>query len=213
MGADRVTNGPPSTTGVNQYDSEAIVLDQVNGTLYVSGKSRNLHALRKAQVVIQQQAALTTITTAQNLISSSLNAGSPNVKGRTVVIRGKLIYTSPGTTAPVLSLALVLGGVTLCTVTLPAISTTASTNMPVEFEFTYVVATTGTGATITSSGEVIANISANTPAAAASVYLDTNTAVSAAVNLTVANTLLVTIASTLTLTSAQLLYATIELVA
>jgi hypothetical protein len=212
MGADRVGRGPLNSLGTNPVDQEAIYFDSQNNILETSGDSHVLTACQKALSVLAAQTALTAITTAQNLISQALNAGALNKIGRTILVEGTFFYTSPGTTAPVVSLALVLGGVTLCTITLAALSTTASTNMPVQFQFQFNVVSTGASATIESHGYVNANISANTPAAAAVQFLDTNVAVSSAVNLVNAATLAVQISSTLAVTSAQLRQATIEVV-
>jgi len=205
----QISQGPFNPTGKNT-NPQSIVLDRQNNIVSSVGDAEMEAALQSALFVVQAQTALTTITTAQNLFSKALNPGALNKVNRTILISGSVIYTSPGTTAPVLSFAVVLGGVTLCTITMGAISTTASTNMPINFWFELQTITTGTTATLETHGQVNANISANTPAAAVTTYNDTNTAVSSAVNLVSAATLSVTIASTLTLTSMQLRQMTIE---
>lgn len=210
--ADRITQGPLSAAGTNPYDQEALVLDVANGILETSGNDHILRACRTPWIVLNAQTALATITTAQNLISKALNAGALNKITRTLKVKGSFVYTSPGTTAPTLSIAVTLGAVTLCTITTAGISTTASTNMPVQFEFLITVAATGSAGTIESHGRVDANITANTPAAAVATYTDTNTAVSSAVNLTTALTLAVTLAASSTVTAATLRQATIEFV-
>lgn len=197
------TSGPATATGKNP-NIGALIQDRTNNIVETVGVGGLAHALRKSQNIQGAQTALTTITTAQNLFTKLLNAQMLNKLNRLIKIEGWLIYTSPGTTAPVLSFAVILGGVTLCTITLAALSTTATTNGPIHFEFYALVASTGTSGTLETHGRVEANVAANTPASDVDVYLDTNTAVSSAVNLNIASTLSVTLASTLTLTSAQL---------
>jgi hypothetical protein len=159
------------------------------------------------------QTALTTITTAQTLDSYALPAGLMNNTNRALRVCYSGVYTSPGTTAPVLTFSLKIGSsVTPVAITAAAISTTASTNMP--FGGCFLVNTAAIGATGTDEahGLLNINITANTPAAAVASYLDTNTAVSSTYDHTAANTAALLITSTLTLTSAQLRLATWELV-
>jgi hypothetical protein len=210
MGADRVTYGPPSASGVNSFDQKALVLDQTNGVLYVSGAANNrkLMLAMGAPLVLPAQTALTAITTAQSLLSFIFGAGALNVTGRKLRIKGVLIYSTTSTNVATISFALTLGGVTLCTITTAATNTAASANLPIQFEFELTVVTLGATATIESHGRVIANIG-TVAAAAGALYLDTNTAVSAAVNLTAAATLGVTIAASAAVPSAQLRSATL----
>jgi hypothetical protein len=212
MGVDRITSGPLTAAGTNPYDQQALVLDAQNNILETSGSSRALAAARSAQAVIGAQTALATVTTAQNLISRNLNAGVLNKLGRTFIIKGWLIYTTPGTTTPTLTIALTLGGVTLISIVTAGLSATASTNMPTYFEFTFQTVSTGPTGTIEAHGQVNANISANTPAAALAQYVDNNIAVSSAVNLNSALALAVTVAGSSAITSIQLRQATIEVV-
>lgn len=209
MGADRVTYGPPAANGLNAYDQKAIVLDQINGVMYSSGSAngRKLMAAMGAPLVLPAQTALTAITTAQALLSFVFGAGALNVTGRKIRVKGVLIYSTTIANVATISFALTLGGVTLCTITTAATNTAASANLPIQFEFELTVVTLGATATIESHGRVDANI--GTAAAAAAVYLDTNTAVSAAVNLTAAATLGVTIAASAAVPSAQLRSATV----
>jgi hypothetical protein len=212
MSITRITQGPLTTAGTNPYDQQSVVLDVVNNIMETSGNSHVLAACQTALAVIGPQTALTTITTAQNLISKVLGAGALNKLNRTLLIEGTLIYTSPGTTTPTISIAVTLGGVTLCTITTAGVSSTLSTNMPIQFAFLLNTSAVGSAGTIESHGTVSANITANTPAAAVASYSDTNTAASSAVNLTTALTLLVTIAASSTITSAQLRLASINVV-
>jgi hypothetical protein len=210
MGADRSTYGPPSASGVNSFDQKALVLDQTNGVLYISGSAngRKLMAAMGAPLVLPPQTALTAITTVQTLLSFIFGAGALNVTGRKLRVKGVLIYSTTAANVATISFALTLGGVTLCTITTAATNTAASANLPIQFEFELTVVTLGATATIESHGRVDANIG-TVAAADAATYLDTNIAVSAAVNLTAAATLGVTIAASAAIPSAQLRSATL----
>lgn len=205
------TSGPATATGKNT-NIGALIQDRTNNITESVGVAGLAQALRSTQTVLGPQTALTAITTAQALISLALGAQMMNKLNRLLQINATLIYTSPGTTAPVLSFAVTLGGVTLCTITLTALSTTASTNMPIQLQFNLQTTATGTTGTLEVHGAVTANITANTPAADSANFLDTNTAASSAVNLNIAETLTLTVASTLALTSMQLRQATVEIV-
>lgn len=205
-----ITQGPATPTGKNT-NKQALVFDRQNNVVESVGDAGQAAALQTALFIQTAQTALTAITTAQNLFSSTLPANALNKQNRTVGIWGSLIYTTPGTTTPTITIAVTLGGVTLCTITTAALSATASSNMPVQFWFYLTVATTGSSGTIEAHGQIDANISANTPAAAIASYNDTNTAVSSAVNLTAANALAITIAASSAVTSAQLRQLTIEM--
>lgn len=210
MGADRITYGPPSASGVNSFDQKAIVLDQTNGVLYSSGAANNrkLMVAMGAPLVLSAQPAATAITTAQGLLAFVFGAGALNVTGRKLRVKGRLIYSTTAANVATISIALTLGGVTLCTITTAATNTAASANLPIHFEFETTVVTLGATATMESHGRVDANIG-TVAAAVASTYLDTNAAVSAAVNLTAAATLGVTIAASAAIPSAQLRSATV----
>jgi len=208
MGADTVKYGVPNAG--DAFGDEGLILDAQNNNLYTFGKGNQPSLCQSTLETLLAQTALTSITTAQTLLSYAFNAGALNAVGKTIVVDGYGIYTSPGTTAPVLTFTLSLGGVTLATITTGALSTTASTNMPFQFEFVLTVASAGTAGTIETHGEVDINLTANTPAGALSYYPDTNSAVSSAVNLAIAETLTLTIAASSVLTSAQLRSAYIQ---
>jgi hypothetical protein len=204
-----ITNGPPPTPA---NSGPALYTDQQNGVLYLASQSHVLTSQQTALGVFSAQTAVTSVTTAQNLATLSLNKNVQNVAGRTLRLCGYGIYTSPGSTAPTLTLAVTEGGITPVTITTAALSTTASTNMPFQFCFDLTTVATGASGTLEAHGQVSANISANTPAAAMTTYDDTNTAVSSAVSLIGANTLALTVAASSTITSVQLRQMTIELV-
>ena len=153
----QITQGPATATGQNP-NKQALILDRLNNITESVGDGGQAQALQTALLVLTAQTALTTITTAQNLINLALNAAVLNKQNRTLLISGSLIYTTPGTTTPAASLALVLGGVTLCTITLATMSATASTNMPINFWFELTIASTGSSGTVESHGQVNANL-------------------------------------------------------
>jgi hypothetical protein len=190
----QITQGPANTSGKNT-NQQALVFDRQNNVVSSVGDAGTEQAHQTSMAVLNAQTALTAITTAQNLLSVTLNKGFLNRLARTLLVSGSIIYTSPGTTTPTISIAVKLGSVTLCTITTAAISSTASTNMPIQFAFQLDVAAIGASGTIEAHGQVSANLSANTAAAAITTFLDTNTAPSSAVDLTTSLALAVTIAS------------------
>jgi hypothetical protein len=203
MGADRIQAGPLNSSGTNPFDQQALYQDTLNNDLYISGSSRMMRLLSKTSISLPAQVALSAITTAQTLFSENYNAGALNYLNRRIRVSGSVIYSTTAANVATISFALVLAGVTLCTITTAATNTTASANLPIQFEFELCVVTLGAAATIESHGRLNANIG-TVAAAAIATYLDTNTAVSAAVNLLGAATLSVTIAASAAIPSAQL---------
>lgn len=208
----QITKGPATTTG-NNTNPQALILDSASNIVESVGDNGKAQAHQTAILVLNAQTAITTVTTAQNLINQTLNRGVLNKQNRTLQISGSLVYTSPGTSTPKLTLAVALGAVSLCSIQTASLSASASTNMPVQFFFTITVATTGASGTIEAHGCVNANISANTPAAASASYLDTNTAVSSAVDLTSALALKLTAAADSAISSITLRQACVEVIA
>jgi hypothetical protein len=211
MSFDLITTGPVSPTGAApQAAPNGLILDQQNNVVSSVGKSGVGQALQNALTVLQAQTALATITTAQVLLTKALNAYFLNQAGRTLLVTGYGVFTTPAGT-PTMTFAITLGGVTLCSITTAA-TAGSGTNIPFQFQFTLSTATTGAAGTIESHGSLTVGITAVAAAAMAN-YTDTNTAVSAAINLTTALSLALTIAGSTTITSAQLRLATIEVVA
>lgn len=206
----RISSGPTGTTDTNK---QALIFDKTNNIVSSVGDSGNVQAHQTCALVLAAQTALTTITTAQNLLSLAFPAGALNVVNRVITVTISGIYTSPGTTTPTLTFVVKLGGVTLCTITTTGVSSTLSTNMPFTLQFTLQVVTNGATATLETHGIAMVNLTANTPAAGVTQFNDTNVAVSSAVNLVTAATLLVTIAASSTITSAQARQTTVEMVA
>lgn len=216
MGADRTTYGPPSANGTNAYDSQALVLDQTNGVLYVSGSANNrkLMVAMGAPLVLPPQTAITNLTSAaKTIISFGFGPGALNVIGRKLRVKGCLIYsTTAANVATVTLLAALTDGTASasCRINTAATNTAASVNLPIHFEFEMTVVTLGTAATLESHGRVDANIG-TVAAAEVSTYLDTNIAVSAGVNLAGTTTFNLQIAAsaaipTVQLRSASLIY-------
>lgn len=210
MGADRITSGSPAGS---QFDSPgAIVADQVSGLLGVMTTARVLVTGTARLANIPQQTALTAITTAQNLFTQTLPAGFLNTVGRSIEVKGSLIYSTTSTNVATITIAIKLGAVTLCTITTAATNTAASSNLPINFDFILTTVTTGTNGTINAHGSVTANIG-TAAAPVTNTYLDSNTGPSGAVDLTIAEPLTVTIAASAAVPSAQLLTASVNVLA
>lgn len=209
MGADTITLGPPAASQV--VGTEGLILDRSNNVLYSFGQGLAAAAMRAAMLVLGPQTALTAITTAQTLLSKAFGAGFLSVVGRTLHVRIYFIYTTAGTTQPVITFALTLGGVTLCSIPTVALSATAGTNLGGMVEFDLTVATAGSAGTIEAHGFTLANFS--TAGSGSGGFNDTNAAVSSAINLTTALTLTATVAATLAVSSLQVRQATVEVVA
>lgn len=208
MGADSVVQGPPAA---KQPGTEGIILDSQNNLLYTFGQTGVPAPVGSTALAEFAQTALTAITTAQNMVSKAFPAGFFNVLGRTLRIRIYFIYTTAGTTQPVITFALTLGGVTLCSIPTVALSATAGTNLPGAIEFDLTVASVGAAGTVEAHGFTLTNFS--TAGAGSGGFNDTNAAVSAAINLTTALTLNATVAATLAVSSLQVRQATIQVLA
>ena len=207
----KTTLGPPAPAGTDTSKG-GMIADVQNGIAETVDSSGNTHGVQSSYLILLAQTALTTITTAQNLISQAFLAQALNKLKRTLQVSGALVYTSPGTTGVTLTFVLKLGSVTLATVVLPTGNTAARTNAPIQFQFTIQVASTGASGTLEAHGNVAADLNA---AAASGVTecFDATTGVSSAVDLTAAQTLTLSIAcSGVTLTSATLRAAQIEII-
>src|SRR5271166_6777438 len=180
----KTTFGPPAP-GTTDTNKGALIADVQEGVVEMVDSSGNTHGIETTLLLLQAQTALTTITTAQNLFTLALLAGALNKSNRTLRIRGMVIFASSGSVA--ITIALKLGTVTLITIPTAAISASAS-NAQLYFDFLVSVATTGSSGALEAHGTVSAQLGA-TNTAVISVYGDTNTAVSSAVNLTSALTL------------------------
>jgi hypothetical protein len=194
----------------SQYNSPgALIADQITGLLgIVTTTGIVVGSARAAN--IPQQTALTAITTAQNLFTQVMAAGALNLVGRTLRVRGTVIYSTTSTNVATITIAVKLGSVTLCTITTGATNTAASSNLPIQFEFLLTVVTAGSAGMINAHGSVTANIG-TVAAPNTAIYLDTNVAAQGPVDLTVPETLAVTIAASAAVPSAQLLSGSIDI--
>jgi hypothetical protein len=174
MSFEQITTGPSSAgVGNGSCAPNGLTLDQQNNVMASVGLAGKESVLQTRLANFQQQVPLSAITTAQTLISQVLNKYFLNRINRTLWIHGKLIYNTTSTNVATLTIALMAGTTTLCTITTAATNTAASTNLPVEFDFELKVVATGKGGAIQSRGNVNANIGTAAAAAIAS-YLDTN---------------------------------------
>jgi hypothetical protein len=186
---------------VAELDSPgALEVDSVNGTLGV---------VTTAKLLQVAQTALAALT-AQTLLSQVLAAGALNVKGRTLLVTGYVVFTSAAAT-PTLTIALLLGATTLATITTAALAG-SQTNAQLQFQFQLSVASIGATGSIEAHGAVAVQLAAALGTALAE-YADQVTAAVGSLNLTAAQTLSVTIAASSTITSATLRLASVEVVA
>lgn len=169
-----ISNGPSAPTDANPAAApNGLSFDQENNILAFVGKAGTENVAQMRLAASGSQPPLSAITTAQTLVSYALNAGLLNRKGRKLMVRGKLVYNTTSANVATITIALTLGGVTLCTITTAATNTAASTNLPVSFEFLLKVTSTGVAAAIFTHGEVKADIGTAASTAIAH-FLDSN---------------------------------------
>jgi hypothetical protein len=203
----KITKGPANAGGVDT-DKQALILDSQNGIVEVVDDLGTQHALQSGLSILLSQTALTTVTTAQNLASLSLNNSVLNKLKRCILVSGYAIFSTAGT--PQITIAVVIGGVTVVSIQTPAIGV-AQTNGQIQFQFLITVASTGGAGTVEAHGSISVQGGASL-GAAVPTYCDQNTAVSSAIALNTALTMNLTITSNVTLTSAQLRQGTVEVV-
>src|SRR5271165_4984361 len=189
----KTTFGPPAP-GTTDTNKGALIADVQEGVVEMVDTQGNTHGLRTTLSLLQAQTALATLTTAQTMFTLALLAGALNKTNRTLRVSGAGIFTTAGT--PTIAVAIKLGTVTLVTITSPTIAN-AQTNGQFSFEFLISVATSGSSGTLEAHGELCVQGGANLTAAVAQ-YVDQNTAVSSAVNLTSALNLVATLAASTT---------------
>lgn len=208
---DLITKGPANLNGLSpQAAPNGLMLDQQNNFLTSVGSAGKESLPSQRLLTLLTQAPLTAITTAQNLFTQNLNSFLMNRVNRSMRIRGRGIYTSPGTTTPIITIAILLGATTMVSVSTAALSATATTNGQFSFEFYLTTTAGGAGGAMEAHGEVDMNISAGTLGAALSQFLDQNTGV-VSVNVASALTLSAQISANSVITSAKLINATIDL--
>ena len=210
----KTTFGPPAP-GTTDTNKGALIADVQEGVVEIVDMQGNTHGIESTLLLLQAQTALTTITTAQTLMSLALLAGALNKTNRTLIISGTVIFTNFANASNQITIALKLGAVTLCTISTAASIAASVTNGQLTFCFTFSVASVGSSGTLEAHGGVVAQLS-TTLGTALPQYGDQNTALSSAVNLTSALTLAVTIAEggsgSGAIASAQLRQGQIEVV-
>jgi hypothetical protein len=132
------------------------------------------------------------VSTDQNLMSATVNAGVLNSVGRTLKLWGAGLFTTPALSAATITVKVNLGAVTLATFTSSANPGTV-TNNSFNFELKITTQTAGATAVFEVHGNMTIDLGAS-PGQADSVFSDINTAVSSALDSTAANTLQITIA-------------------
>ena len=203
----KTTFGPPAP-GTTDPNKGALIADIQNGVAEMVDSSGNTHGLETTLLLLQAQTALTTLTTAQTMFTLALLAGALNKTNRALRISGTGVFTTAGT--PTIAVAIKLGTVTLCTITSVAIAN-AVTNGQFGFEFILSVATSGSSGTLEAHGTLWVQ-GGSSLSVAVPAYLDQNTAVSSAVNLTSALNLVATLAASTTVSTATLRQALIEVI-
>lgn len=204
----KTTFGPPAP-GTTDTNKGALIADIQTPAVEMVDTQGNTHGVESTLLLLQAQTALSTITTAQTLMSLAFLAGALNKTNRALRVSGTVIFTNTSASATI-SIAIKLGSVTLCTITTTAPSTSI-TNGQLQFEFLVSVATSGSSGTLESHGQVTAQLTSATSGLVTN-FADTNTAVSSAVNLTSALTLAATIAAGASVSSAQLRQGLVEVI-
>lgn len=194
-----VSNGPIS----GQCYAPTLGLDKANGILYACGVNGVWNSQEVTLYSLPAQTTVTAVTTAQAIATfPALNTNFQNVAGRLLQVCGQGVFTTAGTSTPTLTFALTEGGITPVSITTAATSATAGTNLPFQVCFNLTTVATGATGTLEAHGSLSANIA--TAGSAISTFLDTNTAVSSAINLTASNTMAITVAASAAVTSVTL---------
>ena len=195
MAIDLVTQVPLVGNVSQGYSGPSVATgaDTVNEGYYVSfnsagwtrvGPNAAYSLLAHASVIVNTATAIVNnVTLPANILNFSSATQAKNLQ-----IYGAGVYSANG--GPTLAIALKFGSTTLCTLT-SDVTTNGATTMPFNFSFQVSTASAGSAGTLESHGQL--NIVLGTSAAAAgAIYLDANTAVSSAVDLTAAITMSVT---------------------
>jgi hypothetical protein len=174
MAFEQITSGPSGPTTNNpSCTPNGLTLDKQNNVVASVGTSGTEGVLETLLAVFGPAVPLTAITTAQTMLSKALNAYLLNRVGRTLRLQGSVYYSTTSTNVATVTIALTLGGVTLCTITTTASNTAASTNLQIQFDFYLTVNAAGTSGVLVSHGNVTANLGTAT-SAAMSQFGDTN---------------------------------------
>jgi len=102
------------------------------------------------------------------------------------------VYSTPASSTSTITVAVTLGAVTLLTITTAALGSLQATNDQFNVSAMFTTQTGGASGVFESHGKLVIGLGAGNTVAD-TIYTDTNTAVSSAVDLTAAETLQVTI--------------------
>jgi hypothetical protein len=159
MAFELITEGPSNATGQNPACApNGLTLDAQNNIVASVGLSATESVLETQFALLRAQTAITAITTAQTLFSKSLKAYFLNRAGRTLRVKGWMVYSTTGSNVATITLALELGSVTLCSIATTATNTAASVNLPIAFEFLLSVSSTGKIGAVSVHGNVKAEL-------------------------------------------------------
>lgn len=166
--------------------------------------------LQNSFTSLPAQTAVTSVTTVQTLGAfPALPTGFQNIAGRDLRVCGRGVFTDT-TNTPQVTVSILYGGITPVSIQTAALSATAVTNAPFDFCFILSTASTGATGTLEAHGWMDFDDTGSTTNPKLDKYLDNNTAVSSAINLTNANTLSIQVASSASLNSMTLRYASLE---
>lgn len=155
------------------------------------------------QLTAGPQTAITNVTTAQTMFSTTIAAGAMNVQGKRIHIHGTLVFSN-GATTPIITLVAKIGTVSSVSIAGAANANTNS-NSPVHFDMYVQTTTTGTSGADEGHGCFTNTVAAAwSSGTAMPVYCDGANAASSTYDHTVANTLAINIAANATLTTVTL---------
>lgn len=177
---------PTAATGQLYYDSTRNAMSVGVGSTAANIPLTGAVSVNVTAVTVNAASSVT----AQNLMSYSVPAGLLNVARKTMRLFGAGVLSI--NTSSSVSIKVNLGGVTLVTWTTAVITGGAGTaNSPWNFDLILATVATGTSGTVEAHG--IWNLKPTTGMGSVTSYIDGNTAASAAINLTTAQTLQVTV--------------------
>lgn len=174
QGLGAVSQGP--LNGVNCPGAPLLGMDVVSNLGYTCGTNgKGWQLMGGASYVLPAAGGSTVVNTITPLLGGTIPiiGGSWNVAGKTTVLEGYATY-SVVTGTPTLALTFAVGAQALATCTTTA-TTNAVTNFPVHFTFVRTTVTPGLTGTDEAHCEVKAVLGASATAAA-STFLDNNTA-------------------------------------
>ena len=141
-------------------------------------------SLGGALAVVQNQTAITTVSTIQAMNSTTVTvpAGAMNVAGKTLHVKGYFVFSN-GVTTPTITITLKLGSVLMAAPVSTAIVASNSSS-PAWFDFYCTTASTGASGTVEAHGTLSMDVADNTHGNPLSTFPDFLAAASSAVDLT-----------------------------